>query len=75
MAKYIFKTSINCSGCLKRVKPFLDAREGVRKWNVDLDHPDKLLTVEADDLRASDIISIIDDVGFEIELIESNDNK
>jgi len=64
MKKYIFKTSINCSGCLKRVKPMLDAAEDIEKWDIDLDHPDKILTVETEKLNPTDIICIIDDAGF-----------
>ncbi|HNW89834.1 MAG TPA: heavy-metal-associated domain-containing protein [Bacteroidales bacterium] len=74
MTKYIFKTSIHCAGCLKRVKPLLDARDGIQKWEVNLDHPDKILTVESDDLSASEITDIIDNAGFEIELIKSTNN-
>lgn len=74
MTKYIFKTSIHCTGCLKRVKPLLDNKDGIQKWEVDLDHPDKILTVESDGLSVSDITDIIDNAGFEIELIQSTNN-
>jgi len=71
MKKYIFKTSINCGGCLKRVKPLLDRKEGISKWEINLEHPDKILEVDTETLTPSDIINLVDDAGFEIELIET----
>ena len=70
MQTYIFKTSINCNGCLSRVKPLLDARSDIKSWSVDIDNPDKILKVETETLSPSDVIEIIDDAGFEIEKIE-----
>ncbi|MEI6124821.1 MAG: heavy-metal-associated domain-containing protein [Bacteroidota bacterium] len=71
MKTYFFKTSINCNGCLSRVKPQLDAKPDIKFWKVDLDSPDKILTVECESLQASDIIEIIDNAGYEIEQLES----
>jgi copper chaperone len=69
MNTYLFKTSINCNSCLSRVKPSLDQESRIKSWEVDLDNPDKILKVVADDIKASDIIDIVDNTGFEIELI------
>jgi copper chaperone len=69
MNTYLFKTGINCNSCLSRVKPFLDKETRITSWEVDLDNPDKILKVVADDIRTSEIIDIVDNTGFEIELI------
>lgn len=71
MKSYLFKTSINCSGCLSRVRPILDKEPRIKSWSVDLEHPDRILSVNTDDLEPSDIIDIIDNAGFEIEQIIS----
>lgn len=71
MKTYLFKTSINCSGCLSRVRPILDKEPRIKEWRVDLEHPDKILTVTTEDLEPSDIIDIIDNAGYEIEQIIS----
>ena len=62
-----FKTNLECSNCEARVKPFLDKKEGVTSWQVDTDHPDKILTVETDSLEAKDIIKTIRRTGFVAE--------
>ena len=62
-----FKTNIECSNCEARVKPFLDKKEGVVSWQVDTNSPDKMLTVEADNLEANDIIKTIKRTGFVAE--------
>ncbi|MBL3657648.1 heavy-metal-associated domain-containing protein [Fulvivirga sediminis] len=62
-----FKTNINCGACLKRVTPSLDGTNGIKHWEVDLDNPDKILTVDSEGASADDITNAIKKVGFEIE--------
>lgn len=62
-----FKTNLACSNCEARVKPFLDKKEGITSWQVDTDHPDKILTVETETLEAKDIIKTIKRTGFTAE--------
>lgn len=60
-----FKTNINCSNCLAKVTPSLNQKEGIVSWNVDLDNPDKILTVETESLMAEDIVKTVKRAGFE----------
>ena len=69
MNTYLFKTSINCGGCLARVKPSLDNEKRIVSWEVDLDDPDRKLKVVTNDYTPSDVIDIVDNLGFEIEEI------
>jgi len=62
-----FKTNINCSNCLSKVTPFLNKKEGIHSWNVDTDNPDKILTVETEELEEEDILKTIKRTGFEAE--------
>jgi copper chaperone len=64
-----FKTNINCTNCLAKVTPFLDRKEGIQSWSVDIDNPDKILTVKTDVLDAEDIVKTIKRTGFEAKLI------
>ncbi len=64
-----FKTNINCGNCVAKVTPFLDKKEGISSWKVDTDNPDKILTVETDDLEEADIIKTIKRTGFEAEVL------
>lgn len=65
-----FKTNINCSGCVSKVKPFLDKLYGLEAWEVDTDNPDKVLSVKINQATDEEIIDTIEQVGFSAELIE-----
>ena len=62
-----FKTNINWSGCVAKVTPYLNEAEGITKWNVDTNNPNKILTVETKDLSESDIKDLVTKAGFKIE--------
>lgn len=64
-----FKTTINCGGCVSRVTPFLNKLEGIAKWEVNTDSPEKVLTVETNGANEQDIINTVKKLGFEIEKI------
>ena len=64
-----FKTNINCTNCLAKVTPFLDKKEGIQSWNVDIENPDKILTVETEYLTAEDIVKTVKKTGFTAEAI------
>ena len=64
-----FKTSINCGGCVSKVKPALDSTEGIKSWNVDTDNADKILTVSSDGISKEEVVEIIKAKGFNIESI------
>lgn len=61
-----FKTNINCGSCVRSVTGFLDTVPGVTIWRVDVDNPDKILTVEGSVSEAS-IVAAVEEAGFEIE--------
>ena len=63
-----FKTNIKCTGCLATVTPHLNEAAGENNWQVELDNPQKILTVETDK-DDSEIISAIKKAGFEAEKI------
>ncbi|AMM50720.1 hypothetical protein TH61_05365 [Rufibacter sp. DG15C] len=62
-----FKTNIKCGGCVAAVTPFLDKETSVEKWQVDTQHPDKILTVEGNAINRTGVIEAIEQAGFKIE--------
>jgi copper chaperone len=64
-----FKTTIQCGGCLQKVTPQLNSTQGIEHWEVDLNNPDKVLTVRAPEAVAEDVVAAVKKVGFEIEKI------
>jgi copper chaperone len=67
MKKYQFKTNINCSGCVAKVTPYLDANNEIKNWHVDIDNPKKVLTVETDNLTDEMVSTIVKTAGFKAE--------
>ena len=66
-----FKTNINCGGCVAKVTTPLNGIEGISYWEVDTSNKDKILTVEVDEVQAAEIINIVEDIGFDIEIISA----
>ncbi|MCG8319689.1 MAG: heavy-metal-associated domain-containing protein [Cytophagales bacterium] len=67
MKKMQFKTNINCNACIKSVTPFLNELDTVDTWQVDIDNPDKILTVESGDNNRNEVMDAVNKAGFEIE--------
>jgi copper chaperone len=64
-----FKTNINCGGCKAKVSNFLNNETSIKQWNVDTDNPDKILTVEGDNINEQLILGAIAKAGFKGNLI------
>ena len=62
-----FTSNRDCNGCVYKVKPFLDELEGLAKWQVDIEHPQKILTVESDELSAEQIQEAVAKAGYRLE--------
>ena len=64
-----FKTNINCKNCIRSITPFMEEVEGIASWVVNTENPDKILTVEVDALTTTDIIAVVEDAGFDIQVV------
>lgn len=67
MKQYQFKTNINCGGCVAKVTPVINADPQIKEWNVDTIDPNKMLTVETENLNEKEIQEIIAKAGFKAE--------
>lgn len=65
-----FKTNINCNGCIAKVTPLLNQVKGIAQWAVDTTNPQRILSVETDELTGNDIIDVVKKAGFNIEEIK-----
>lgn len=61
-----FRTDIKCMGCLTKVTPFLNETVGEDNWEVNINTPEKTLTVisEADETA---IVGAVEKAGFKAE--------
>ena len=69
-----FTSNIACNGCLSKVKPFLDELEGVVKWEVDIENPQKILTVQSNELSADQIQEAVIKDGYQLEDLQNSSN-
>lgn len=70
MEKMKFKTNINCNNCKRTVSAFIGKEPAITNWEVDLDNPDKILSVEADKLSPADVVQLLQKAGFKAQVIE-----
>jgi len=59
-----FKTNIKCDGCIAKISPVLNADSSIEKWEVDLLHPDKILTVSGERISGDLIKSALEKAGY-----------
>ncbi len=69
MEKFKFKTNINCNVCKKTITPFLKKDTRISKWEVDLNSPDKTLSIEGENINRNEIIELISAAGYRIEVL------
>lgn len=67
MKKVQFKTNIKCSACIATVTPELDKAAGNNNWSVDIQHPDKILTVHLDRSNEDEIRGAVEKAGYRAE--------
>ena len=72
MTELKFKTNINCSGCLSKVTPILNAEKRIEKWNVDLNSEDRILSVKAVIVDVDTIKNLVRKAGFMAEEYSQN---
>ena len=57
-------------GCVSKVTPFLDKEEGVESWEVDVNNPDKILTVKSSGATENQVQTVLQKIGFKAESIQ-----
>lgn len=65
-----FKTNIKCSGCIATVTPVLDKLAGATNWSVDLQSPDRILTVTLPaQIQTAELVKSLETVGYKAEVV------
>lgn len=66
-----FKTNIKCAGCIAKNTPFLNEAVGEDNWEVDVQSPDKILTVITEEKTSSEtVIKAVKDAGYNAVLMD-----
>jgi copper chaperone len=66
MSQLTFSSNIACNGCLSKVQPVLDQLKGIHSWEVDLESPEKIVTVETTTCEAEEIKQALATVGYKL---------
>lgn len=61
-----FKTNIKCGACVATVTPHLTQANGIENFKVDLQDPNRTLTVETDK-SASQVVELVKAAGYTAE--------
>ena len=67
--QFKYKTNIKCLGCIEKVGPELDATKGIEKWEVDLSHPDRILTVHCQSDSEEAVLDSVRKAGFQMNAL------
>lgn len=67
--EFKFKTTLNCGGCVSKVKTDLDNAAGICEWNVDITDNDKILTVKSAGITPEEVIALVKSKGFNAETV------
>lgn len=59
-----FKTNIKCTGCIEKITPSLNKEVGDANWHVDLQDPNKTLTVQVDDGKQYKVVEALESIGY-----------
>ena len=62
-----FKSNIKCQGCINNVTPVLNNIPEIQKWEVDLTHPERILTIEGN-VESQEIVDKLKAIRYDINL-------
>ena len=64
-----FKTNINSGSSVASVKPTLDSWKEIDSWKVDITNPEKVLTIETNEIEEKAVIERLSSVGYKAEAV------
>ncbi len=64
METTILKTDLHCGSCVSKIEPVLKAEKAISDYNIDLTHPDKLITITSENLEIKNVITKINNLGY-----------
>ena len=68
MEALTLKTDLHCNSCVNKVEPILSSNSDIEEYSIDLEHPDKIISIKGKDLKSQDLISKFLDAGYHAEV-------
>ena len=69
MEKVVLKTDLSCKHCVMKVEPVLKGASGIVDYSINLEHPDKLVTISFEGADIDAVISGFKNAGYLAEKI------
>ena len=69
MEKIILKTDLSCQHCVKTVEPILKNESGIKNYEINLEHPDNLVTIESEGADIGNVIGKFNEAGYWAEIV------
>ena len=68
MEAIVLSTDLHCDSCVSKLNPILKEDPSIQQYDINLDHPEKLVTIKGTRLNSELLISKFGDVGFHAEI-------
>ena len=72
MEAIVLSTDLHCDSCVSKVNPILKEDPSIQQYDINLDHPEKLVTIKGSGLNSELLISKFGDVGFRAEVFNEH---
>jgi copper chaperone CopZ len=69
MDKIQLKTDLSCQHCVKTVEPILKNESGIKNYDINLEHPDNLVTIESEGADIDKVIGKFNEAGYRAEIV------
>ena len=61
-----YRTNLRCGACVQTIAPLLNGDSGIASWNADVESPDRLLTVEGNDVSRPHVEALLGKAGYQV---------
>jgi len=72
METIILKTDLHCENCINKVEPLLKENTFIKDFSFNLYHPDKLITINSENLNLKTVKSLFSKAGYTAELFKQD---
>ena len=72
MEAITLSTDLHCDSCVSVVNPILQDDPSIKEYNINLDHPGKLITIQGNGLKTENLISKLEDAGYQAQLFSED---
>ena len=69
MEKIVLKTDLSCKHCVMKVEPVLKSEKGIVSYSIDLQNPNKTVTIESNGTDIEQLIKGFQNAGYLAEVI------